>query len=338
MKRVISLAVVAAVFAFVPLGSANAASVKLLTSWNKNLWPSYAPLELYVKNVAKIGGGEFKGNHTTGGQVQIKISGTEVVPPFEQLQPVVAGVFDMLYSHGVYHMGSKGISLVLDTIDMDPMKRREVGIHDYIDKYYQKHNNIKLVAILTAGFSGYHMFLKEPPGPDGMIKGRKIRGTASYHGVIRALGGSPVVLPGAQVYSALEKGVVDGACWPAAGMLAMKHYEVAKFRIRPTFGTTNEIVLMNLSKWRKLKDADRKVLHAAAVRTELEAPWFAEEIQIQEDRQLTKLGVKKLDLPADKAALIKKAWSSSLWEFARKCCGDGADGLRELALKHGMTQ
>ena len=98
--------------------------------------------------------------------MQVRISGTEVVPPFEQLQPVVAGVFDMLYTHGVYHMGGKGLSLVLDTIDMDPMKRREVGIHDYIDDYYQKNNNLKLVAVLTAGFSGYHMFLKEPLSPE----------------------------------------------------------------------------------------------------------------------------------------------------------------------------
>ncbi len=338
MKRLLSLAVASALCAVGSQTPADAAEVKLLTSWNKNLWPSYAPLELYVKNVAKIGGGKFEGNHTSGGQVQVKISGTEVVPPFEQLQPVVAGVFDMLYTHGVYHMGSKGLSLVLDTIDMDPMKRREVGIHDYIDDYYQKNNNLKLVAVLTAGFSGYHMFLKEPLSPEGDIKGRKIRGTASYHGVIKALGGSPVVLPPAQVYTALEKGVVDGACWPAAGMLAMKHFEVAKYRLRPTFGTTNEIVLMNLDKWRKLTDADRAVLHEAALRSELEVPWFSEQIHMQEDRELTKLGVQKIQFPPDKAKLVKEAWSKSLWGFARKCCGDGADGLRELALKHGMTQ
>ena len=42
---------------------------------------------------------------------------------------------------------------------------------------------------------GYHIFLKEPLSANNDFKGRKIRGTQSYHGVIRLLGGSPVVLP-----------------------------------------------------------------------------------------------------------------------------------------------
>ena len=114
-----------------------------------------------------------------------------------------------------------------------------------------------MVTLPAASFSGYHMFLKEPLSPAGDVKGRKIRGTLSYHGVIRALGGSPVVLPGSQIYSALEKGVVDGACWPAAGMLSMKHFEVAKYRVRPTFGTSNVPVLVNLDSWNKLNDKEK---------------------------------------------------------------------------------
>ena len=37
-------------------------------------------------------------------------------------------------------------------------------------------------------------------------------------------------MPVGEIYSALEKGVVDGSCMPAAGMLANKHFEVAKYR------------------------------------------------------------------------------------------------------------
>ncbi len=316
----IALAVAAA-------GAVEAASLKLLTSWNKNNWPTYAVLQQYLDNVEAIG----------GDAVKISVSGPEVVPPFEQLQPVSSGVFDMLYTHGVYHAGSKGIALVADAIGMDPLKRRSAGVWDFIDKYYQKHNNLKLVALITQSFSGYHMFLKEPLSANGDVNGRKIRGTSSYHGVIRALGGSPVVLPPAQIYTALEKGVVDGACWPAAGMLSMKHYEVAKYRVRPTFGSSNEPILINLDSWNKLGAEEKEVLLAAGRRTELEMPWVGSEILAEETRALDKFGMKTLHLPPEKAAMIKTAWSKSLWDLARKCCGDGADDLYAIARKAGLT-
>jgi Bacterial extracellular solute-binding protein, family 7 len=86
-----------------------------------------------------------------------------------------------------------------------------------------------LLALTTQGTNGYHCYLRRPLSPEGDWKGRKIRG------VIRALGGEPVVLPMGEVYAGLERGVMDGSCGPAAGMLALKHYEVAKYRIEPTY-------------------------------------------------------------------------------------------------------
>ena len=327
MKRVWTPLLAGIALAAAAAGAVEAASLKLLTSWNRNNWPTYAVLEQYLNNVKAIG----------GDTVKISVSGPEVVPPFEQLQPVASGVFDMLYTHGVYHAGSKGITLVADAIEMDPLKRRKSGVWRFIDQYYQKHNNLKLVALITQSFSGYHMFLKEPLSADGDVAGRKIRGTSSYHGVIRALGGSPVVLPPAQIYTALEKGVVDGACWPAAGMLSMKHYEVAKYRVRPTFGSSNEPILINLDSWNKLNAGEKEVLLAAGRITELEMPWVGNEILAEETRALDKHGIKTLHLPPDKAALVKTAWSTSLWELARKCCGDGADELYAIAKKAGLT-
>ena len=327
MKKMWTSLLAGAALAVATAGVVEAASLKLLTSWNKNNWPTYAVLQQYLDNVKEIG----------GDTVKISISGPEVVPPFEQLQPAASGVFDMLFTHGVYHAGSKGIALVVDTIDIDPLKRRAAGIWDFVDKYYQKHNNLKMVTLPAASFSGYHMFLKEPLSPAGDVKGRKIRGTLSYHGVIRALGGSPVVLPGSQIYSALEKGVVDGACWPAAGMLSMKHFEVAKYRVRPTFGSSNVPVLVNLDSWNKLNDKEKGVLLAAGRETELEMPWVGREILADETGQLDKFGVKTLHLPPQNAALVKKAWSESLWAVARKCCADGADDLYKLAKNAGMT-
>jgi len=308
-------------------GPAAAAELKLLSSWDKSNWPTYAVLDRFVKNVEKVG----------GKAVTITISGPEVVPPFEQLQPVKSGVFDMLFTHGVYHVGSKGLAATLDAMEPDPIRQRSSGAWQFVDEYYQKQHGLKLVSLAPASTQGYHIFLKQPLSPEGDFKGRKIRGTQTYHGVIRLLGGQPVVLPGSQIYSALEKGVVDGAAWPAAGMLTMKHYEVAKFKIRPTFGSVSEPILVNLNAWNKLSRKEKDVLLEAGYLTELEMPWIGDRILAEESAALDKLGVKVTELPESRAAEVKRTFQESIWALGKSCCGEAAEKLRALAKKAGLT-
>ena len=138
-------------------------------------------------------------------------------------------------------------------------KRREAGIWRFIDEYYQKTHGLKLLALTTQGTNGYHCYLRRPLSPEDDWKGRKIRGVVSYHGVIRALGGEPVVLPMGEVYVGLERGVMDGSCGPAAGMLALRHYEVAKYRLEPTFGGVNVLFAINSNRWRGLSEQQQKL-------------------------------------------------------------------------------
>ncbi|MAL61898.1 MAG: TRAP transporter substrate-binding protein DctP [Pseudomonadota bacterium] len=306
--------------------SVSAANLKVLASWNKNIWPTYVVLDTFVKNVAKVG----------GDKVNLRISGPEVVPPFEQLQPVKSGVFDILFTHGVYHVGSKGLAAIADAMTADPVGKRSSGVWDSLDKFYQKTHSLKLLAISPSSTAGYHIFLKDPI-KGGSWDGRKIRGTQTYHGVIKLFGGEPVVMPGSQVYSALEKGVVDGAAWPAAGMLSMKHFEVAKYKVRPTFGTSTLPILMNMNSWKKLNAEEKGILLQAGEMTELQMPWIGDELQAQEDAKLAKLGVKITQIPADKVAAMKKAFSDSLWALGEKCCGDDAKKMRDLAKKAGIS-
>ncbi len=307
--------------------AANAATIKILASWNKNVWPTYVVLDSFVKNVKKLGGDKIK----------IRISGPEVVPGFQQLQPVKAGVFDILFTHGVYHMGSKGLAAIMDAMNSDPVGKRTSGVWDHLDKFYQKTHGLKLLAISPNSTKGYHIFLKKPLSGKGDWKGRKIRGTQTYHGVIRLFGGEPVVMPGSQVYSALEKGVVDGAAWPAAGMLSMKHFEVAKYKVRPTFGTSTLPFLMNLKSFNKLSKEKQNILLQAGYMTELEMPWVGDQVQAKEDAELAKKGVKITKLPADQVAKMRKAFSESIWALGAKCCGADAKKLRELAEKAGLS-
>ena len=144
-------------------------------------------------------------------------------------------------------------------------------------------------------------------------------------------------MPGSQVYSALEKGVVDGAAWPAAGMLSMKHFEVAKYKVRPTFGTSTLPILMNMKSFNKLTKEEQNILLLAGKMTELEMPWIGDKMQAEEDAELAKLGVKVTRIPADRIAEMRKAFAEGIWALGEKCCGAAAKKMRALAVKAGLS-
>lgn len=308
--------------------SAHATNLRLLSSFNSTQKPTYAVLERYLENVKSL----------SGGSIRISVVGPEVVPIFEQLQPVSSGTFDMLYTHPVFHSGNGALALTVDAMDVNPELRRSSGVWDQVDAFYQKKHRLKLVAMMSVSNEGYHIFTKQPLSSTGDLAGRKIRGTPTYFGVIEALGAQPVVLPGSEIYSALQTGVIDGAGWPAAGMVSMRHYEVAKYRLRPTFGAATQPVFVNLDRWNKLDAKTKEILLEAGRKTELEMPALGDAIQKEEDAELDRRGVQVIQMNPATASKVRKAFIDSIWKLGNDCCKDEAAALRATAIKAGLTQ
>ena len=76
-------------------GVSYAADFRVLSSWDQTYLVRPKFLEVFLKNVETASKGDMK----------FTVSGPETVPPFEQLQPTSSGVFQMLLTHGAYHIG-----------------------------------------------------------------------------------------------------------------------------------------------------------------------------------------------------------------------------------------
>jgi TRAP-type C4-dicarboxylate transport system substrate-binding protein len=308
------------------MSGAQAADIRLLSSWDKTNPAVGTIAEAFTKGVETA----------TKGSVKFIVSGPETVPPFEQLQPASTGVFQMLFTHGIYHYGTSGMAVGMDATRGSVEARRNSGMYDLIDKHYQK-LGLKLVGLPISATTGYHIVLRAPVSPEGDLKGRKIRGTPSYHTVIGMLGASPVVLPGGEVYSALEKGVVDGAAWPASGVLAMRWYEVAKYMMRPSFGLNHYLLLVNLNAWNRLSEAERAAMLAEG--RKVEDIWFnAYDKMVQdEEAALIQRGMQITEVGAEQKAKLQAAWASAQWDLAEKKSGQEAKDLRALLKSKGLT-
>jgi TRAP-type transport system periplasmic protein len=320
-------ALIAAVFCFTILpGAAFGAEFRVLSSWDQTYPVRPKFLEFFLKNVETASKGDIK----------FIISGPETVPPFEQLQPVSSGVFQLLLTHGAYHIGQTPYLLAVEALGGDLNKWREAGVREMIDNHYQKYG-LKLVALgQTPEQSALQIILRQPIGPSGDLQGRKIRGTQTFTGVFSFLGASPVVLPPSEIYTSLEKGVVDGAGWPVLGVLDYRWYEVAKYLVRPTFGMLTYPIFFNLDAWKKLPDQEKQIFLDEGRKAE--DGFFPEWTRLADDEaaKLAERGVQITQVGADKKNGLNKALVDTLFQLGMQYNAKDVGELRDFAKAKGL--
>jgi TRAP-type C4-dicarboxylate transport system substrate-binding protein len=310
-----------------PPTMAQSRELRAISAFSPNIPFRREIISVYAENVHKA----------SNGRISLRVSGPEVIPFSEQFQPTATGAFDMLFTHPAYHSGTTALGIAMDAIAPDPAKRRSSGVFEFVDKHYNK-LGLKLIAITPTGTKGYQYALKEPIKGSPGLQGRKVRGTASYHPMIRALGGSPVVMAPGDVYSALEKGVVDAAAWGTTGVLDMKWYEVAKYLARPQFGQASLFTFMNLKTWNGLAPAQQKILVEEAVKLEQTTVKRFDELATQEYQELKKRGMQETQFAPADAGRLEELWAEGVWDVARAKNGSDADELRGIAQRAGLAK
>jgi TRAP-type transport system periplasmic protein len=313
-----------ALFVSVP---AQATELRALASWDDTHPARRLLLTTYVKNVEAA----------SKGDLTFKLSGPETVPPFEQLQPVGAGVFQLLFTHPGYHIGITPYLISIDGFKGDSKTLRESGIYELIDKHYQRFGVKLIFATKSAEESGYQIILRQPVGPSGDLTGRKIRGTQNYAGVVSLLHASPVVLPPSEVYSALEKGVVDAAAWPAIGVLDYKWNEVAKYLLRPLFGSSSYYLFINIGTWNSLSKPQQAVLVDEGQK--IGAFWDPEWLRLGklEQDKLVTTGSKVTEVSPGLGSKLSAAFADGLWDLSAASDPSGTTELRAFAKAHGLA-
>jgi TRAP-type mannitol/chloroaromatic compound transport system substrate-binding protein len=191
--------------------------------------------------------------------------------------------------------------------------------------YYQK-GGIELMREAQSKFGNYTVGVifygrevlpsKVPIRGISDMKGKKIRAAEGIIAkLMTELGASTVSIPGSEVYSALDKGVVDASDWGTRSMNdQMGFYEVCKYSIEPGFHSMSalEFVVGNKS-WDALP-ADIKSILETFVR---EWSWNTVTRIMKEDaevgKKLEELGVEIISFPEEDYNKIRGI-ARGLWE------------------------
>jgi len=303
-----------------------ATELKFLSAFPPNFIFNTGCTDMMVKNLKEMSGGKFT----------IRRFGNDVVPTFEQFQPVQSGMFDLSFTHATYHAGTISTGVGMDATIADPVKRRESGLFDLLDKEYNK-LGIKLVALPPV--APYHFITKNAlSGKSPSLQGLKMRSNPSLQNTILSLGGSPVTLAGGEVYTSLQKGVIDGAAWTLVGVKDFKWQEVAGYMVRPTFGSISMMITMNLNKYNSLSPEQRKWIDEAGKKTELDSDAFFKNLITEEFAFLKNAGMKETTMSPEDAKQVEQYWNEGLWKMAQQTNADAAKKFEAMVKQTGMSR
>jgi TRAP-type transport system periplasmic protein len=223
--------------------------------------------ELFIERVNREGKGVLQINY---------IGGPKAMPPFEVGNALKSGVIDIANSTGAFYTNVMPESDAWKLTERPMAELRKNGGYDYMARLYADKMNAIFLARHVDG-NPFHLYLNKPI-TTADLTGLKLRITPVYRDFFQALGATVVQTAPGEVYTALERGVVDGYGWPITGIFDLGWHEKTKYRVDPGFYSAEVSVLVNKSVWDKLTGPQRDLLRKAGAQAEADAiAIFAEE-------------------------------------------------------------
>ena len=235
---------------------------KMVTTWPKN-FPGLGTGAQYLANTI---------NKLSGGRIQVTVYGSgELVPAFEIFDAVSNGVAELGHGSAYYWKGKNDTFQFFSTVPFG-MTANEMNAWLYkgggMALWEEAYKDFNLLP-MAAGNTGVQMggwFNKEINSLSD-LKGLKMRIPGLGGEVLKRAGGTPVNLPGGELFTALKTGTIDATEWVSPyNDLAFGLHKAAKYYYYPGWhepGTTLEC-FVNKDKYEELPEDLKNILLGAS--------------------------------------------------------------------------
>lgn len=255
----------------------------------------------------------------TGGRLVIEpFAAGAVTGVFETLDAVTAGVLQAQSSWPGYFSGKDaGLAVISDFVfGYQHPHQAEAWFYykgglDMLRQAYARYNAYPV----GVSWWGVESIVSKKPIPTmADVKGIKFRSPQGMTAeILTKLGASIVVLPGGEVFSALDKGVVDGADWATPSMnQRMGFFDVAKYSVKLYHSMPVQEFTVNMDAWKKLPDELKAILQSTT------REWTWDQVQrvavddVRAQKEFAAKGVKQIvwsDAEMDRIrTLAHKTW------------------------------
>jgi TRAP-type C4-dicarboxylate transport system substrate-binding protein len=298
------------------------ATAALLMGLSASAWAQETTLRLvssFAENgiyVQRLQPWIAKFNAEGKGLLQINfIGGPKAMPSFEVGNAVKTGVVDMALNTGAFYTNVMPEADFLKLTQIPIAEQRKNGAYDAINRVWNEKGNMQYLGRVVEN-QPFHIYTnKKIDKPD--LAGQKIRITPVYRDFFQALNANVITTPPGEVYTALERGVVDGYGWPIGGIFDLNWHEKTKFRVDPGFYDAEVSLIMNLPAYRKLSEAQRTFLNRQVLALEAENTFWVKFAADETARQ-AKAGIATIAFDAATAKAFRDRAYEIGWASAAK--------------------
>ena len=230
--------------------------------------PSYEdifiPMKTWVDDINTMGKGKVKIDFYHSGTL-LKVK--ELIPGLER------GTADIIFLTTSHCTGAwpiiGGISLPFiwkSAMDAHLKLKMESPLYNYINEIMVKKYGVLWLANGMLPLE-YIWTAKKPIKTPADMKGMKLRvGGEVEAKAVKALGGSPVFMPSAELYEALHRGTIDGViCYPGT-IAGRKLEEVIKYAIKVPVGAYGYSLWVKKDTWDKLPEDVQRIIWVASAK------------------------------------------------------------------------
>jgi TRAP-type transport system periplasmic protein len=268
-------------------------------------------------------------NEGLKGQVQVKyLGGPEVVPSREQFEATKNNVVQIgfipiaLYRAFLEEANAYALS------QYNPMEMRKSGFYDFL---VQSHEKVGLRYLGPFHYGKFYLWTNKPVTKLDDFKGMKLRSNVTYDRFMKYLGSSPVTVQPGEVFTALERGVVDGYGFPLIGARDNGWTQITKNVIDHPFYLVDLAILVNLNTWNKLPKQVRDKIEEITVKYEPDMVAACDKLHQEEWVQLANQGVKKITFTPDEAKKYTGMAYQARWEeLGEKVPADVVQKLKKM--------
>jgi TRAP-type C4-dicarboxylate transport system substrate-binding protein len=191
----------------------------------------------------------------TNGAVKITIYHSETLgKQKDEWDMLKSGISDIGWLLTHIYPGAFPLSEVFSLPFMSPSGKRTLPVvNETFDKFLnEEFGDLKVLWPGILGATHLHT-VKKPVRTLEDLKGMQIRAAGKVQvGYVKALGATPSVIAPPELYTALERGTVDGTTFPMEAVKGFRLYEVVKYHTLARIGLGICVTAMNLETWNSL--------------------------------------------------------------------------------------
>lgn len=264
----------------------------------------------FIKKVQKLSNGRLK----------IKLlGGPEAIPTFDQFDAVKSGVVDLNFNVTAYYYRKAVPEAMITWLSKaeSPTRERQTGFYDLLNEIHKKEG---LFYLGRGQWSSFYLWPNKKIATPKELAGMKFRSGLIYDSFLKRLDVAPVTVAFPEIYTSLERKLVDGFSWPMEGVSQYGWLEVTKYCIDHPFYTGDFVFLANLKKFNKLPKDLQQVLIDVVKELEPEMVKDYEKMVQAERKKIVDAGVTFIKFaPQDAKTYSDLAWQAG-YDEAKKIC------------------